>query len=182
MSAQQRRASERGEVGLDPRCDDVTPLRLGIDAIQIAGFDPVPLYELVGVTRGRGGALKIACGATQQRRFERVRPRTVRCFARGSRGRRAGSRADVEWNEKCAEPLFSSVHEPALFSAVAPRIGMGSDGRFYHPNQDRDEPTKRAPRAGGVALRAFRAEKEKNSRASRSGEKTKSTKNARDAP
>jgi len=58
MSAQQRRASERGEVGLDPRCDDVTPLRLGIDAIQIAGFDPVPLYELVGVTRGRGGRLE----------------------------------------------------------------------------------------------------------------------------
>lgn len=125
--------------------------------------------------------MKIACGATQQRRFERVRPRTVRCFACGSRGRRAGSRADVKRNEKCAEPLFSSVHEPALFSAVAPRIGMGSDGRFYHPNQDRDEPTQRAPRAGGVALRAFRAEKEKQPRVALRRE-NKINKNARDAP
>ena len=76
MPAQQRRASERGEVGLDPRRDDVTTLRLGIHAVQIAGFDPVPLDELVGVARGRGGRLEnsLRDGARERRR-ERVRPR-----------------------------------------------------------------------------------------------------------
>ena len=144
MPAQQRRASERGEVGLDPRRDDVTTLRLGIHAVQIAGFDPVPLDELVGVARGRGGRLENSLrDGTRSRETSREGETADGSMIRTriERGKRIGARVDVGRVEKCAEPLFSSVHEPALFSAVAPRIGMDSDDRFYHPNQDRDEPT-----------------------------------------
>ena len=106
---------------------------------------------------GAGGGLNISWWVGRERGQTRKR-RGARDGAgerkrRGITGRRRKRRRKRKRDEKrdatklCGAALLARSGSASTFQrrAVARRIGMGADDGIYHPNQDRDEPTRDGP-------------------------------------